>query len=66
MTIATHSAFTELAAVLATAYFRLAQTAQNLGTSGAREPQKELDLSPAESPDCKEETGGNGGGQRAT
>jgi hypothetical protein len=49
-TIATHSAFTELVAVLARGYLRSTQTAQNLGTSRPKEPQKELDVSRPESP----------------
>ena len=65
-TIATHSALTELAAVLARGYRRLARDARNLGTFVPEEPQKELAVSPPESPHCKEETGGNSGGQRAT
>ena len=65
-TIATHSAFTELAALLASGYLRLTQHAHTLGTFSPREPQKELDVSLPESPHCEEETGGNGGGRRAT
>ena len=54
----------KLAALLAKGFLRLTQTAHNPGTFRTGEPQKELDVSRAESPHCSEETGGHGGGQR--
>ncbi len=55
--IATQSPLlTELAAVLAKGFLRLAHDAHKLGTFGPREPQKELEPSPRESPHCGQES----------
>lgn len=43
----------ELAALLARGYLRLTQTAQDLRTSRAREPHKDLDVCAATRPPCE-------------
>ena len=47
--------FTELAAVLANGYLRLAETRRNCAISGHGESQKELDVRPEESADGVQE-----------
>ena len=66
-TIAPHSAFTELAAVLAHGYLRLTQIARNSAVSDSENLQKELDVSRPESPHLLREfdAGGFRGKDRA-
>ena len=54
-TIATHSAVTELAAILACGYLRLTQVGRYSDVSRAGDSQKELDVSRRESPHCDHE-----------